>query len=76
MASSTVILKIIRRNTGIVAGSYVRDDELLERLRFSKNLIQVILLKTTQKAAKIYILPRIMQRVNKLTVFSNATFIL
>ena len=40
------------RNTEIVAGSYVRDDELLESLHFSKNLIQVILLKTTQKAAK------------------------
>ena len=40
-----------------------------ERLRFSKNLIQVILLKTVQKAAKIYILPRIMQQVDELTVF-------
>ena len=61
---------------GIIAGSYVCDDELLERLHFLKNLIQVILSKTAQKAAKIYILPHIMQRVDKLTVFSNATFIL
>ena len=61
---------------GIVAGSYVRDDELLERLRFSKNLIQVTLLKTAQKAAKIYILPHIMQQVDELAIFSNATFIL
>ena len=41
-------------------------------MRFSKNLIQVIFLKTAQKAAKI--LPRIVQRVDELTVFSNATF--
>ena len=40
---------------GIVAGSYVRDDELPESLHFSKNLIQVILLQTAQKAAKFYI---------------------
>ena len=76
MASSTVILKIICRNTEIVARSYVRDDELLESLHFSKNLIQMILLKMAQKAAKIYILPHIVQRVDELTVFSNATVIL
>ena len=33
---------------GIVAGSYVRDNELLENLRFSKNLIQVILAKSSK----------------------------
>ena len=64
-----MIFKIIRRNTGIVARSYVRDDELLESLRFLKNLIQVIFLKIAQKAAKFYILPRIVQRVDELTVF-------
>ena len=55
MASLTVILKIIRRNMEIVAGSYVRDDELLESLCFSKNLNSSDILKTAQKAAKIYI---------------------
>ena len=53
MASSTVVLKIMHRNTGNVARSYVRDDERLESLRFSKNLIEVIFLKVAQKAAKI-----------------------
>ena len=33
---------------GNVAGSYVRDNELLEILRFLKNLIQVILLKSSK----------------------------
>ena len=56
MAFLTVILKIIRRNMGNVVGSYVCDDEPLESLRFSKNLIQVILLKTTQKQQKLILL--------------------
>ena len=42
---------------------------MLESLRFSK---QVMLLKIAQKAD---ILPHIVQRVDELTVFSNATFI-
>ena len=49
-------------------GSYVRDDELLESLRFSKNLIQVILLKPAQKAYT-YVLPRIVQRVDEFNSF-------
>ena len=53
---------------GIVVGSYVRDDELLEGLRFSKNSIQVILLKTVQKA-EFYIFLRIVQWVDKLSFF-------
>ena len=45
-------------------------------LDFSKNLMQVILLKPVQKAAKNFILLRIMQRVYELTALSNTTFIL
>ena len=69
MVSSTVILKIIHRNMAIVVGSYVHDDELLERLCFLKKLYLSDTFKNCIKSSKNLLLSSIMQRVDEFSFF-------
>ena len=55
------------RNTEIVAGSYVRDDELLESLHFFEKLDSSDTFKNRTKSSKN--IATIVQLVDELTVF-------